>query len=81
MRRCRMDRRRHTDRRGIAGAAVGLQLHGDRSASRHVAPDEARRRITAPTTGAHRVYKIDSTLRGNWSIETPRSPIPVVGSS
>ena len=37
--------------------------------SRHVAADEARRRITASTTDAHRIHKIDSTLRGNWSIE------------
>ncbi len=37
--------------------------------SRHVTPDEARRRITASTTAAHRVHKIDSTLRGNWPAE------------
>jgi D-threonate/D-erythronate kinase len=37
--------------------------------SRHEAPDEARRRIAATTTDAHRVHKIDSTLRGNWAAE------------
>jgi D-threonate/D-erythronate kinase len=37
--------------------------------SRHQTPDEARRRITASTNGTHRVHKIDSTLRGNWSSE------------
>ena len=37
--------------------------------SRHVAADEARRRIAASTSAAHRVHKIDSTLRGNWSAE------------
>jgi D-threonate/D-erythronate kinase len=37
--------------------------------SRHVAADEARRRIMASTEDAHRVHKIDSTLRGNWSAE------------
>jgi uncharacterized protein YgbK (DUF1537 family) len=37
--------------------------------SRHVAAAEARRRITATTTPAHRVHKIDSTLRGNWAVE------------
>jgi D-threonate/D-erythronate kinase len=37
--------------------------------SRHVAATEARRRITATTNDAHRVHKIDSTLRGNWAAE------------
>jgi uncharacterized protein YgbK (DUF1537 family) len=37
--------------------------------SRHLAPEEARRRIAATTTDAHRVHKIDSTLRGNWAEE------------
>jgi D-threonate/D-erythronate kinase len=37
--------------------------------SRHVAANEARRRIMAATTESHRVHKIDSTLRGNWSAE------------
>ncbi len=37
--------------------------------SRHATADEARRRITAATTAAHRVHKIDSTLRGNWPAE------------
>ncbi|MEO7370689.1 MAG: four-carbon acid sugar kinase family protein, partial [Ilumatobacteraceae bacterium] len=37
--------------------------------SRHLDPDEARRRIAASTGAAHRVHKIDSTLRGNWSHE------------
>ena len=37
--------------------------------SRHAPPGEARRRIMETTTGAHRVHKIDSTLRGNWSAE------------
>jgi D-threonate/D-erythronate kinase len=37
--------------------------------SRHVPADEARRRIAASTNDAHRVHKIDSTLRGNWSAE------------
>ena len=37
--------------------------------SRHVPADEARTRIMASTTASHRVHKIDSTLRGNWSAE------------
>ena len=37
--------------------------------SRHVDPDEARRRISAVVTTARRVHKIDSTLRGNWAAE------------
>ena len=37
--------------------------------SRHETADEARRRITTTTTDAHRVHKIDSTLRGNWAAE------------
>lgn len=37
--------------------------------SRHVVASEARRRITATTVPAHRVHKIDSTLRGNWAHE------------
>ena len=37
--------------------------------SRHVTATEARYRITATTTPAHRVHKMDSTLRGNWAIE------------
>ena len=37
--------------------------------SRHVDVDEARRRIVGATTDAHRVHKIDSTLRGNWAVE------------
>jgi uncharacterized protein YgbK (DUF1537 family) len=37
--------------------------------SRHVAPDDARARIASVTTHAHRVHKIDSTLRGNWAEE------------
>ncbi|MGZ4764791.1 MAG: four-carbon acid sugar kinase family protein [Ilumatobacteraceae bacterium] len=37
--------------------------------SRHVDPDEARRRIDAVVTHARRVHKIDSTLRGNWAAE------------
>jgi uncharacterized protein YgbK (DUF1537 family) len=37
--------------------------------SRHASSDEARRRIMETTTVAHRVHKIDSTLRGNWSAE------------
>jgi uncharacterized protein YgbK (DUF1537 family) len=37
--------------------------------SRHASSDEARRRIVETTTVAHRVHKIDSTLRGNWSAE------------
>ena len=37
--------------------------------SRHETADEARRRITATTTDAHRVHKVDSTLRGNWAAE------------
>jgi uncharacterized protein YgbK (DUF1537 family) len=37
--------------------------------SRHVSSDEARRRIVETTTEAHRVHKIDSTLRGNWPAE------------
>ena len=37
--------------------------------SRHISAAEARRRMTATTTSAHRVHKIDSTLRGNWATE------------
>ena len=37
--------------------------------SRHITAAQARRRITATTTTAHRVHKIDSTLRGNWAVE------------
>ena len=37
--------------------------------SRHTSAAEARRRITETTTSAHRVHKIDSTLRGNWAVE------------
>lgn len=37
--------------------------------SRHVSNADARRRIMATTTSAHRVHKIDSTLRGNWAVE------------
>ena len=37
--------------------------------SRHITAVEARQRITATTTMAHRVHKIDSTLRGNWAVE------------
>ncbi len=37
--------------------------------SRHLAADEARRRIIATTSDAHRMHKIDSTLRGNWAAE------------
>jgi uncharacterized protein YgbK (DUF1537 family) len=62
-----------------AGLAVDVVPFGVSSApapcvvidlrSRHAAPDEARRRINAVTTHAHRVHKIDSTLRGNWAAE------------
>lgn len=37
--------------------------------SRHLPPGEARRRMVATTTSAHRMHKIDSTLRGNWAAE------------
>ncbi|HEX2783117.1 MAG TPA: four-carbon acid sugar kinase family protein, partial [Ilumatobacteraceae bacterium] len=37
--------------------------------SRHVAPDEARRRMEAIASDARHVHKIDSTLRGNWAEE------------
>jgi uncharacterized protein YgbK (DUF1537 family) len=37
--------------------------------SRHISASEARGRIEATTTPAHRVHKIDSTLRGNWAVE------------
>jgi uncharacterized protein YgbK (DUF1537 family) len=37
--------------------------------SRHITAAQARQRITATTTTAHRMHKIDSTLRGNWSAE------------
>jgi D-threonate/D-erythronate kinase len=37
--------------------------------SRHVAPDEARRRMAAVDGPGRRVHKIDSTLRGNWAAE------------
>jgi D-threonate/D-erythronate kinase len=37
--------------------------------SRHASSGEARRRIIDTTTEDHRVHKIDSTLRGNWSAE------------
>jgi uncharacterized protein YgbK (DUF1537 family) len=37
--------------------------------SRHVGVEEARRRIASATNDAHRVHKIDSTLRGNWAVE------------
>jgi D-threonate/D-erythronate kinase len=37
--------------------------------SRHITAAQARQRITATTTTAHRVHKIDSTLRGNWAVE------------
>jgi uncharacterized protein YgbK (DUF1537 family) len=41
--------------------------------SRHIAPEEAQRRLTMAvlhsTINAHRVHKIDSTLRGNWAEE------------
>ena len=37
--------------------------------SRHASVDDARRRIVETTTEDHRVHKIDSTLRGNWSAE------------
>ncbi|HEX3090727.1 MAG TPA: four-carbon acid sugar kinase family protein, partial [Ilumatobacteraceae bacterium] len=37
--------------------------------SRHLAADEARRRIIATSSDAHRIHKIDSTLRGNWAAE------------
>ena len=37
--------------------------------SRHVSPGEARRRIRVVTDAAHRIHKIDSTLRGNWAEE------------
>ena len=41
--------------------------------SRHIAPEEAQRRVTMAaldsTVNAHRVHKIDSTLRGNWAEE------------
>ena len=37
--------------------------------SRHLTPGEARRRMQATTVGAHRMHKIDSTLRGNWAEE------------
>ena len=37
--------------------------------SRHVAPDEARRRMEAVDTCTRHVHKIDSTLRGNWAAE------------
>jgi len=47
-----------------AAACVVIDLR-----SRHVEPEEARRRVFAVTAHAHRVHKIDSTLRGNWSAE------------
>ncbi|HSB87427.1 MAG TPA: four-carbon acid sugar kinase family protein, partial [Ilumatobacteraceae bacterium] len=41
--------------------------------SRYVAPEDAQRRVTATAVAvgrnAHRVHKIDSTLRGNWPEE------------
>jgi uncharacterized protein YgbK (DUF1537 family) len=37
--------------------------------SRHITEAQARQRITATTTTAHRMHKIDSTLRGNWAVE------------
>jgi D-threonate/D-erythronate kinase len=37
--------------------------------SRHASTDDARRRMLEITSAAHRVHKIDSTLRGNWSAE------------
>jgi uncharacterized protein YgbK (DUF1537 family) len=37
--------------------------------SRHIPPDEASRRMLTTTTGAHRLHKLDSTLRGNWAAE------------
>jgi D-threonate/D-erythronate kinase len=50
-----------------SGAADGCVVVDLRS--RHVEPDEARRRIAATTSDRHRVHKIDSTLRGNWAHE------------
>ncbi|MEP7202056.1 MAG: four-carbon acid sugar kinase family protein [Ilumatobacteraceae bacterium] len=52
---------------GVSSAAAACVVIDLRS--RHIAPAEARRRITAVTTDEHRVHKIDSTLRGNWSVE------------
>jgi len=37
--------------------------------SRHVTADVARERVAATTGERHRMHKIDSTLRGNWSSE------------
>ncbi len=37
--------------------------------SRHLPPDEARRRMLETTAENHRMHKIDSTLRGNWATE------------
>jgi uncharacterized protein YgbK (DUF1537 family) len=37
--------------------------------SRHLDPDEARRRMLQTTARNHRMHKIDSTLRGNWAAE------------
>lgn len=37
--------------------------------SRHLTPDEARRRMLETTAANHRMHKIDSTLRGNWAVE------------
>jgi uncharacterized protein YgbK (DUF1537 family) len=37
--------------------------------SRHLTPDEARRRVLETTSANHRMHKIDSTLRGNWASE------------
>jgi uncharacterized protein YgbK (DUF1537 family) len=49
---------------GATGNCIVIDLR-----SRHVAVEEARRRISASTNDAHRVHKIDSTLRGNWAAE------------
>ena len=65
-----LDRGRRPDRRAATRAlqsdcnCVVIDLR-----SRHVTADEARRRITSVDGQAHRVHKIDSTLRGNWAAE------------
>ncbi|MGZ4806817.1 MAG: four-carbon acid sugar kinase family protein, partial [Ilumatobacteraceae bacterium] len=52
---------------GVASSTDGCVVVDLRS--RHIDPDEARRRITTVATDARRVHKIDSTLRGNWAAE------------
>jgi 4-hydroxythreonine-4-phosphate dehydrogenase len=52
---------------GVELSAYGCTVVDLRS--RHVVADESQRRIRLVEAAAHRVHKIDSTLRGNWSYE------------